>query len=147
MRKTLCSLILAGSLFLSTNIVKADSLDKILDAIQYVESGNKGENVPDGDNGKAIGPLQIHEIYYKDAATYDKSLGNDYSRCRELEFSRRVVRAYVCKYLKETERTPENVARLHNGGITTFRGSHNRTAWKNTTKYWNRVKNRMKNNE
>lgn len=47
--------------------------DRLLNAIIQQES--KGELKPDrGDGGRARGPMQMHEIYYKDAVQHRPSL-------------------------------------------------------------------------
>ena len=50
---------------------------QILDAIRFVESSDR-DDVPDGDGGKAIGPYQIHEIYWRDAIEAEPALGGGY---------------------------------------------------------------------
>ena len=61
-------------------------------ALHIVEtSGRTGAIL--GDNGKALGPLQIHRAYHADAR-----IGGDYSRCADLDYSRRVVTAYLQRY-------------------------------------------------
>ena len=76
------------------------SLDQVLEAVRQVETGG----LPDqgrgarGDGGLALGPWQIHRAFFIDAAERDKSL-NIYSRCLgELDYSRRVVKAYWRRY-------------------------------------------------
>ena len=55
--------------------------EQILDAIRFVESSGR-DDVPDGDDGRAIGPFQIHEVYWRDAAAFDPDLGGTYQDCR-----------------------------------------------------------------
>ena len=67
-----------------------------------------------GDNGRALGPLQIHRGYHKDSG-----IAGDYSRCADLAYSRRVVSAYLKRYAPEAWRNGDDVhtlARIHNGG-------------------------------
>lgn len=115
--------------------------DSLLNAIQSVESGDAGDNAPDGDGGKAIGPFQIRKEYFEDAAKYDKSL-DDYQKCRKTEFSKKVVRAYMARYASVTA-SDEDVARIHNGGCNILKKKGTK-AWDNTTKYWEKVKKALK---
>jgi hypothetical protein len=66
-----------------------------------------------GDGGKALGPLQIHRGYHADAR-----IGGDYSRCADLDYSRRVVTAYLQRYAPAAWAAGDVVtlARIHNGG-------------------------------
>ena len=119
-----------------------------LDALWQKES-SKRLNPPDGDGGKAIGPYQIWEAYWIDAKDYDKSLianGETYQSCRDKEYAERVIKAYMARWDRKswTGVAPswESKARLHNGGCNIYkkRGS---SAWNNTTKYWEKVKSFM----
>ena len=50
-----------------------------------------------GDGGNAIGPYQIHKVYWQDAVSYDRSLtssGKTYQNCRgpgSYQYSERVM--------------------------------------------------------
>jgi hypothetical protein len=81
-------------------------------ALHIVEtSGRTGAII--GDNGKALGPLQIHKAYHADAR-----IGGDYSRCADLDYSKRVVSAYLQRYAPAAWATGDvsTLARVHNGG-------------------------------
>jgi hypothetical protein len=81
-------------------------------AIHIVEtSGRTGAIL--GDNGKALGPLQIHRGYHADAR-----IGGDYSRCADLDYSKRVVSAYLQRYAPAAWAAGDvaTLARIHNGG-------------------------------
>lgn len=107
----------------------------VLDAIKQVETGGcKNPSEAVGDNGKAIGPFQIHYVYWKDAVEYDPSIGGKYSDCKNEEYARKIVIAYLSRYTPNWN--PQTVARIHNGGP---RG-HKKSA---TIKYWNKVKKEM----
>lgn len=60
-----------------------------------VESGGNINAI--GDGGKAIGPFQLHEVYWEDAAQQDPSLkdgGMTYQNCigeGSIEYSERVM--------------------------------------------------------
>lgn len=110
---------------------------EMLDAIRWVESSNR-INVPDGDNGRAIGPYQIHRIYWLDAHEYEDELGGTYQDCRNRDYAERVIDAYMRRYAKEAWRIgrAEKVARVHNGGPK----GHKKKA---TDRYWQRVLKRL----
>ena len=81
-------------------------------ALHVVEtSGRTGPIL--GDGGKALGPLQIHKAYHADAR-----IGGDYSRCADLDYSRRVVTAYLQRYAPQAWASGDvtTLARIHNGG-------------------------------
>jgi hypothetical protein len=89
----------------------------ILYAIRMVESGGR-DDVTDGDGGRAIGPYQIHEVYWRDALAHDPSLGGDYQDCRGRAYAERVLAAYMAKYCADAWQRGEaqTIARVHNGG-------------------------------
>ena len=81
-------------------------------ALHIVEtSGRTGAIL--GDNGKALGPLQIHRAYHADSR-----VSGDYSRCADLDYSKRVVAAYLKRYAPAAYASGdvETLARIHNGG-------------------------------
>jgi hypothetical protein len=74
---------------------------KLFSAIRMVETG--GESDPEnavGDGGKAIGPYQIHEVYWEDAKSFDSSLvanGKTYQNCKgpgSFNYSERVMQVH-----------------------------------------------------
>ena len=81
-------------------------------ALHIVEtSGRTGPIV--GDQGRALGPLQIHRGYHQDSR-----VAGDYSRLADLEYSKRVATAYLKRYAPEAWAAGdvETLARVHNGG-------------------------------
>ena len=81
-------------------------------ALHIVEtSGKRGPIL--GDNGKALGPLQIHRGYHADAR-----VSGDYSRCADLDYSKRVVSSYLQRYAPQAWAAGDvsTLARIHNGG-------------------------------
>lgn len=109
---------------------------KLLDAMVQVESGGRLDLV--GDNGKAIGPLQIHRICWVDAARYDKTLlsfGGKYEDCKRLEYAKKVVVAYWNCYASNNA-SCEELACIHNGGPKGF-------GKKATQAYWAKVNKEM----
>jgi hypothetical protein len=86
--------------------------DNFFRALHIVEtSGKLGPTI--GDNGKALGPLQIHRAYHSDSR-----VAGDYSRCADLDYSKRVVTAYLKRYAPQAWAAGdvETLARIHNGG-------------------------------
>jgi hypothetical protein len=109
----------------------------ILDAIRFVESSDRPDP-PDGDGGRAIGPYQIHEVYWKDAVAFDPGLGGSYQQCRERAYAERVVDAYMRRHASTAWAAgdAETIARVHNGGP--------RGATKDSTLgYWSKVRARL----
>ena len=87
--------------------------DSFFRALHIVEtSGRTGAIL--GDNGCALGPLQIHRSYHADAR-----IGGDYSRCADLDYSKRVVSAYLQRYAPQAWASGDvkTLARVHNGGV------------------------------
>lgn len=82
-------------------------------ALHIVETGGKRGAIL-GDNGKALGPLQIHRAYWQDSR-----VGGSYEQCADLEYSKRVVIAYMKRYAPEAYKAGdiETLARIHNGGV------------------------------
>lgn len=81
-------------------------------ALHVVEtSGRNGPIL--GDNGAALGPLQIHRSYHADSG-----IAGDYSRCADLAYSRQVVAAYLKRFAPRAWAKGDAVtlARVHNGG-------------------------------
>ena len=110
---------------------------QILAAMLQVESGGRA-NPPDGDGGLAIGPYQIHRVYWVDAVGHDPTLGGTYEDCRRRDYAERVIAAYMRLYVPQAwERgLAQTIARVHNGGP---RGHRVRA----TEGYWQRVKRHL----
>ena len=81
-------------------------------ALHQVETGGRFGAII-GDNGAALGPLQIHRAYWQDSR-----IGGTYDQCADLEFSKRVVTAYLKRYAPAAWAAGdvETLARVHNGG-------------------------------
>lgn len=107
---------------------------ELLDAIRFVESSGRAD-VPDGDNGLAIGPYQIHRVYWQDAVAFRPELGGSYEDCRGRGYAERVLAAYMTKWVPDAweHNDAEVVARTHNGGP---QGAQKRE----TLDYWRRVR-------
>ena len=104
---------------------KGYSWAQLLNAIRYVETGSQrnGGIGAVGDNGKALGPYQIWEIYWLDANIKNR-------RYKEVlhdkKLSERVIYNYMKRYQPEPHRRfqagtaslsdVEIISRTHNGG-------------------------------
>ena len=110
----------------------------VLDAIERVETGGHRDPANAvGDGGKALGPMQIHRVYWQDAVQFDPSLvanGETYQSVRDRTYARRVVMAYWSRYAKSWD--SETLARIHNGGPK----GHVKRA---TLGYWAKVKAKL----
>ena len=86
--------------------------DSFFRALHIVETGGKRGAII-GDNGRALGPLQIHRAYHSDSR-----VAGDYSRVADLDYSKRVVSAYLQRYAPQAWAAGDMVtlARIHNGG-------------------------------
>jgi hypothetical protein len=111
--------------------------EQVLAAIRFVESSDRLDP-PDGDGGKAIGPFQIHEVYWRDALRAEPELGGHYQDCRRLAYARAVVAAYMRHHAARAwhDGDAEVIARIHNGGP----GGASKAA---TLGYWRRVRARL----
>lgn len=109
--------------------------ERVLTAIEYVESGGRGAETPDGDGGKAIGPFQIHRVYWLDATERRPDLREQgYAACHDPIYAREVVRCYLERY---HAKTPEQMARIHNGGP---KGCSKKA----TIPYWDKVREALR---
>jgi len=102
----------AGVLLLgSSTPALQPNLDQLLDAIRLKESS--GGRALVGDNGRALGPYQIHKSYWSDSMVF---LGKDwpYEKALDEKCSRMAVRAYLEHYGKGKSWRAR--ARIHNGG-------------------------------
>ena len=138
MIRTMLTFLLLAPLAMAQALTVAD-LDALrvehrafLDALAQVESGGKDDAV--GDGGKAIGRMQIWEIYHADAVQHVRAIGGQYSDCKGKAYAERIVMAYLHRYGKQAlkDKDYEKLARIHNGGP---RG-HTKSA---TVKYWRKV--------
>jgi hypothetical protein len=110
------------------------TISNLISALIIVESS--GNDLAIGDNGKAIGPLQIHKAVVLDV---NRITGSHY---RHQDMTNRAQARAVCEaYLKHYGRgaSTEQLARRWNGGPT----GDSKTA---TETYWNKVKKQINNN-
>lgn len=124
--------------FLLCFATQAASLEsRFVNALHQVEtSGRNGAIL--GDNGRALGPFQIHKSYWRDAVNFDKSIGGKYDDCANFNYSVKVVTAYLNRYAKAAvlKRDYKTQAEIHNGGP-------NGANQKATNAYWQKVKRHL----
>ena len=111
---------------------KEHSNSELAKAVHQVESSGRTGGKIIGDNGKAIGPLQIHFENWKDATDFDKSIGGKYSDCHDLKYSQLIFDAYLRRYGKG--KSAEERARIWNGGPKGNEKSATKRYWKEVKK-------------
>ena len=126
------------SFFVALSINAANLDNKFVHALHMVESGGRVGKIV-GDNGRALGPLQIHKSYWQDAVTFDDTIGGSYSDCTKLDYSIKIVNAYLNRYAQNAilSNDYKKLARIHNGGVK----GNNKEA---TIEYWNKVNKYLK---
>eukprot|EP01022_Parablepharisma_sp_SALTPOND_P033670 TRINITY_DN89274_c0_g1_i1.p2 TRINITY_DN89274_c0_g1~~TRINITY_DN89274_c0_g1_i1.p2 ORF type:complete len:123 (+),score=15.24 TRINITY_DN89274_c0_g1_i1:219-587(+) len=103
----------------------------------HKQESNEDPSPPPGDHGKAIGPFQIWEVYWKDSGISEK-----YPEVTKLDVAKKCVDGYMKRYAKDawsdamTLAQVEKCARIHNGGPT----GHTKAA---TQKYWQQFKAKL----
>ena len=119
---------------MSVMTVNAKPSDSLINAIIKVES-NDNVNVI-GDNGKAVGCMQIWKVVVDDVNKVSK-LQYNYNDRFNTEKSIEIFQLYINKYAtaKRLGRTPtdEDMARIWNGGPNGFKKA-------GTKQYWLKVK-------
>jgi len=109
------------------------TISNLISALMIVESSNNDMAI--GDQGRAIGCLQIHKAVVLDV---NRITGSHY---RHQDMTNRVAARAVCEaYLKHwgKGKTTEEQARIWNGGP---QGHKKKTA---TQAYWNKVEKHLK---
>ena len=126
------------TIFFALSINAANLDNKFVHALHMVESGGRVGKIV-GDNGRALGPLQIHKSYWQDAVTFDDTIGGSYSDCTKLDYSIKIVNAYLNRYAEKAilSHDYKKLARIHNGGVK----GNNKEA---TIEYWNKVNKYLK---
>jgi hypothetical protein len=89
-----------------------------------------------GDNFEALGMLQMHPAYVRDASEYANENWKHLNALDEMT-AIRIFRAYMARYATEERLgrpvTYEDIARIHNGGPNGYKKL-------STIPYWNKVK-------
>jgi len=110
----------------------------LIDAIEQVESGGRENAV--GDNGKALGCMQIWKCVWDDVKDNEELNGYEYKDVSQRKVAHIVFRLYMKRYAtkKRLGRTPtfEDMARIWNGGPSGWKK-------KSTLKYWKKVKKEL----
>lgn len=103
--------------------------EKLIDALSHVESRGSSHLV--GDNGKAVGVLQIHKGVVDDV---NRAYGTSYTYedRKSIDKSREICRKYLLLHGGRSA-SDEKYARIWNGGP----GGHRKRA---TRRYWARVR-------
>lgn len=122
---------------LSVNAIEVS--DKLLHALKMAESGCKSGAI--GDNGKAVGILQLHTAYVDDAnriVGYKKYSYNDRYDVRKSEEMAMIVLTHYGKhYESKTGKscTDEVLARIHNRGYSQWNDKLGERYWKRVQKF------------
>lgn len=121
----------------STSPVGSTSLTPLESAVWQVETGQcPGPDCPLGDDGNALGPLQIWRIAWTDV----QKPGESYADCKDLDYSVEIFRRYTARYATAKrlghEPTQEDLARIWNGGPNGFKKT-------STESYWSKVNKEM----
>jgi hypothetical protein len=112
----------------------AHTSERLINALVMVESSGR-LNPPDGDRGKAVGPLQIHAILVRDV---NRFAGTRYThaQARNPAIARQICRLYLNHYATPEklgfQPTDEHFARIWNGGPRGWRSRSTINYWKKT---------------
>lgn len=121
------------------NVNAVEVSDKLLHALKMAESDCKSDAI--GDNGKAVGILQLHKAYVDDAnriVGYKKYNYNDrYDVRKSEEIARIVLTHYGEHYERKTGKrcTDEILARIHNRGYSQWNDKLGERYWKRVQKF------------
>ncbi len=127
----------------STEDSTISSFEDLLDAIEWVES--RGDANAVGDNGKAVGCMQIWKSYVDDCNRIHNMSCNalmvrhpayKYSDRLSRDLSRSMASLYMIYYWERTQSATnmfEFMARIHNGGPDGYKSP-------DTEKYWLKIK-------
>lgn len=120
-------------------VVTDANIDRLLNAIWFVESGCRNGPIK-GDNGNALGPMQIWRGYHKDATEFS-GLGGAYQDVSDIKYAKKVVKAYMARYCTQRrlgrEPTLRDFAVMHNGGPNAHKAKGQKLV--NVNRYWAKV--------
>ena len=120
-------------------VVTDANIDRLLNAIWFVESGCRNGAIK-GDNGNALGPMQIWRGYHKDATEFS-GLGGAYQDVSDIKYAKKVVKAYMARYCTQRrlgrEPTLRDFAVMHNGGPNAHKAKGQKLV--NVNRYWAKV--------
>jgi hypothetical protein len=106
-------------------------------ALHAVESGGRLGPIK-GDKGAALGPLQLHRVYW-----LDSGLKGSYSQCSGLAYSRAVVSAYMQRHAPRAWAAGDcrGLAMVHNGGPSALKAKGQKKA--NLETYWKKIQKHL----
>lgn len=115
------------------------SLRPLLDALWHVEASSR-LHPPDGDDGRARGPLQIWRAYWIDAMKQAPDLGGTYADCDDRAYAEFVVVAYWTRYC------PDAIENYDYRRLTVVHhlGPHPERLPKEAERYWAKVRANLK---
>ena len=122
---------------LNVNAVEVSS--RLLHALKMAESGCKSDAI--GDNGKAVGILQLHKVYVDDANRIAGCKQYNYNDRYDVRKSEEMTRIVLTHYGKHYERktgkrcTDEILARIHNRGYSQWNDKLGERYWKRVQKF------------
>ena len=127
--------LIAVVVVLASSMVFSAPSDKLINALIKVESN--GNVLAVGDNGNAVGCLQIWKIVVDDVNGFSKTkytYEDRKSKSKSIEICKAYLNWYGKVYQKNTGKVPTNsvYARIWNGGPSGYKKSA-------TIKYWNKV--------
>ena len=135
---SLLSLILSAGAGENTVVTDAN-IDRLLNAIWFVESGCRNGPIK-GDNGNALGPMQVWRAYHKDATEFS-GLGGAYEDVSDIKYAKKLVKAYMARYCTQRrlgrEPTLRDFAVMHNGGPNAHKAKGQKLI--NVNRYWAKV--------
>jgi len=105
--------------------------DKLLNAIEQVESGGNSQAI--GDHGNAIGSFQIWKIYVDDVNRILGEKKYTYKDRLSRSKSREMVKVYISHYATKKrlkhEPTLQDMARIHNAGPNGYKKQCSKKYW------------------
>ena len=110
----------------------------LLPALIQVESSGIDSAV--GDNGRAVGCLQLWQIYVRDVnriAGTDYVYDDRYDRKKSIEMTKIYLRHYGSEKRLGHKPTLQDLARIHNGGPNGYKNPK-------TLKYWRKIEQAFK---
>ena len=135
---SILSIILSAGAGENTVVTDAN-IDRLLNAIWFVESGCRNGPIK-GDNGNALGPMQVWRAYHQDATEFS-GLGGTYQDVSDIKYAKKVVKAYMARYCTQRrlgrEPTLRDFAVMHNGGPNAHKAKGQKLV--NVNRYWAKV--------
>ena len=137
---TLLTIVLSFSAGAGSDVkLTKENTERLLNAIWFVESGCRNGAIK-GDNGNALGPMQIWRGYHQDATEFS-GLGGAYQDVSDIKYAKKVVKAYMARYCTQRrlgrEPTLRDFAVMHNGGPNAHKAKGQKLV--NVNRYWAKV--------